>query len=119
MDHSIVFRDFLIGGTIVGIFSYIANTSNKESDDLIKITAFLWGIPLIYFYLLFVVWNKNLKSAKNFTNHAIFGALITLFAMLLTTYIYKIGKYPTIFVNFIIVIISVYFYLKYKVYKFF
>ena len=117
MDYSIIFRDFLIGGTIVGIFSYITLLFDRNSDDLIKITAFMWGIPLIYFYLLFIVWNKNKQNAKDFTNHAIFGALITLFAMLLTTFIYKIGKYPTIFVNFIIVLISVHLYLKYKLYK--
>ena len=119
MEYSIVFRDFFVGGSIVGMFSYITHRYGRNNDDIIKITAFMWGIPLIYFYLLFIVWNKNLQNVQNFTNHAIFGALITLFAMLLTTYIYKLGKYPTILVNFLIVLISVYVYLKHRLYKMF
>jgi hypothetical protein len=117
MDYSIIFRDFLIGGSIVGVYSYITHIFDRNNNDVIKISAFIWGIPLIYFYLLFIVWNQNVQNAKDFTNHAIMGTLITLFSMLLTTYIYKIGKYPAILVNFIIVVISVHTYLKYKLYK--
>ena len=110
-----LFRDFLFGGLIVSIFSYLTSMY-EDTPYLFKIGTYLWGAPLIYFYLLYIVWGIGETAVKGFLIHAIMGVSVTLFSILITLYIYKIGRNTTVIINFLILFVVIFVYLKYKVY---
>jgi hypothetical protein len=112
-----ILLDSLIGGSIVGTFSYVSSLY-EEKPEYIKIIAFLWGIPLIFFYLLFIAWKNGDNAAMSFTRHALLGALLTIMSMILTLYMHNVGKYPTIIANIALLIVYVYGYFAFKLYKY-
>ena len=109
--------DSVIGGSIVGLFSYVSSLY-EERPEYLKIIAFMWGIPLIFFYLLFIAWKNGDSAAVSFTRHALLGALLTIISMILTLYIHNIGKYPTIIVNVVLLAMYVFIYFTYKLHKY-
>jgi inner membrane protein involved in colicin E2 resistance len=112
-----ILSDALLGGGIVGIFSYMSSLY-EEKPEYIKIIAFLWGIPLIFFYLLFIAWKNGESAAIAFTKHALFGAILTIVSMWLTIYMHKSGKYPTILANIGLLSLYVIIYFTFKLYRF-
>ena len=44
--------DVMIGGIIAGCFSYLSSIY-QDNPAAIKIAAYLWGAPLVFFYLLY------------------------------------------------------------------
>jgi hypothetical protein len=112
-----ILLDSIIGGSIVGAFSYVSSLY-EEKPEYIKIIAFLWGIPLIFFYLLFIAWKNGDNAAMSFTRHALFGAILTILSMMLTLFMHNIGKYPTIIANVILLAIYIYIYFSMKLHKY-
>ena len=116
MNKLTILRDVLIGGILAGIFSYFTSLYD-ERPELLKITAFMWGTPLIFFYILFISWKGGENAVKDLTFHGLLGILITVFAMILTLYIYELGKIPSVLINLFILGMSICLYIKYKIYK--
>jgi uncharacterized membrane protein len=110
-----LFRDFMVGGLIVSFFSYI--TSLYEGKPyLLKLFSYLWGAPLIFFYLLHIVWEGGDKAVRGFLIHAVMGVSITIMSMIITLFIYKMGKETVVFINLMLLLASIALYLYYKIY---
>jgi len=109
------FRDFFFGGLIVGIFSLLTSIY-EDKPYLFKIVTFLWGAPLIYFYLLFIVWDKGPVAVKGFLIHAILGVCVTLFSIVITLYLYNFGRLFSVIANFFILFFAILFYFKYNLF---
>ena len=52
-----VLIDGIVGGLLFAVFSYCTTIFN-ENPEYLKITAFLWGVPLFYFYLVYITCPK-------------------------------------------------------------
>ena len=105
--------EFIGGGLITATFSYAASFYHSE-PAYIKIIAFLWGIPLLYFYILYIAWHTDKQAAIDVTRHGLYGIITTIFAMLFTLFIRNFSKSFIIGFNilFLFFIIGVYFYNK-------
>jgi len=108
--------EFISGGLITSIFSYAASFYSYR-PEYIKIIAFLWGIPLLYFYILYTSWMQNERAAVDVTRHGLYGVLCTLFAMLMTLYSHQYGKRVVIGVNVLFLCIVISIYMFYELYK--
>tara|TARA_B110000483_G_C18163607_1_gene530320 strand:+ start:140 stop:490 length:351 start_codon:yes stop_codon:yes gene_type:complete len=108
-----ILRDALIGGIFVGIFSYFASIYDSHPSYL-NITAYLWGIPLTYFFLVYITWQKNRDAMFSFTRHAIVGTALTLLVMLITLYMKNYSLTTIIVTNvaLLLLFIAVYFYFE-------
>jgi hypothetical protein len=113
--------EFLSGGLITVLFSY-AGSFYFQNPSYIKIIAFLWGMPILYFYILFIALSINEKAAFDITRHGLYGISSSVFAMvstlLLLTYLdASPTKQQTIIgynILFLFVVISIYMY--YRIY---
>lgn len=105
--------DTLVGGSLFGIFSYMTSIFNDNPSRL-KITAYIWGIPLFFFYLIYVTWKTSKKAAMAFTQHAMLGTILTVIAMMLTLMFQNLSMYNIILMNiiFLLLCISTYFYFE-------
>ena len=116
MNNFNLIRDIIIGGILAGLFSYFVSIYD-ETPDLLRITAFMWGTPLIFFYLLFIAWKGGEKAVTDLTFHSLIGILITILTMVITLYIYPLGKYPSVAINLLLLISSIVLYISLKIYK--
>jgi hypothetical protein len=113
--------EFLSGGLITVLFSY-AGSFYFQNPSYIKIISFLWGMPILYFYILFISLSISEKAAFDITRHGMYGIACSIFAMfttlILLSYldaspmkqIYIIGYNIT----FLVVMITIYMY--YRIY---
>ena len=46
-----VILDTFLGGFILGTISYLSNLYGKENVYFYKILAFIWSVPLTFFFL--------------------------------------------------------------------
>jgi hypothetical protein len=101
--------EFISGGLITTIFSYAASFYSYR-PEYIKIIAFLWGVPLLYFYILYTSWIQNEQAAIDVTKHGLYGIVCTLIAMIMTLYLHQYGKYIVIGSNilFLLLVIGIY-----------
>ena len=114
--------EFLSGGLITVLFSY-ASSLYKNHPAYIKIIEFLWGMPILYFYILFISMSISEEAAKDITYHALFGMLCSIFIMLLTllllnySYKYNYSSQYIIGINIAYLFLVIHTYLWYKLYK--
>ena len=116
MDKLIILRNTLIGVALAGFFSYIVSMYDTNNNYL-KIAAFAWGIPMLFFLLLFIAWNKSDSAGLHFTKHALFGSSITIFTMIITLLLFDLGKLPVVYINFLILFTSLFIYIYFKMYE--
>lgn len=109
-------RDFIIGGVIAGIFSYLTNQFDKN-PEYTKIAAYFWAIPTLFFVLLYVGFRKSEEAALAISQHALLGISITVFAMLLTIRFFSIGEKNLLILNLFILMLSIFVYMFFKLYK--
>lgn len=109
-------RDFLVGGVITGIFSYLTNQFDRN-PEYIKIAAYFWGIPALFFVLLYVGFRKSNEAALAISRHAFLGVVITLFTMLLTIGFFSIGEKNLMILNVFILMLSIFVYMFFKLYE--
>ena len=114
--------EFLSGGLITALFSYAASLYTQH-PAYIKIIAFLWGMPILYFYILFISMSISEKVAIDVTYHALFGMLGSMFIMITTlllltySYTYKYSHRNIIGINILYLFIVIHIYLWYTLYK--
>lgn len=111
-------RDIAVGAFITGLFSYFASTY-EANPNYLKITAYMWGVPVFFFYLLYVVWSNGGVAVLSFTKHALLGTSLTVLAMLITLSIYPMGELPVILINIGLLSLFIWAYLSYEVYTMF
>ena len=110
--------EFITGGCITTIFSYAASCYH-DRPEYIKIIAFLWGMPLLYFYILYTSWMKNEQAAFDVTKHGLYGVMCTLFAMTMTMTLFfnKYDKYKIILANVIFLLSVIFIYMYSELFK--
>ena len=114
--------EFLSGGLIAALFSY-ASSIYKNHPAYIKIIAFLWGMPILYFYILFISMSISEQAAIDITYHALFGMLSSMFIMITTllllnyTYTYNYSNQFIIGINIAYLFVTIHVYLWYKLYQ--
>ena len=111
-----ILRDALVGGILVGIFSYFASIYDSHPSYL-NITAYLWGVPLFYFYLVYITWQKSREAMFSFTRHAVVGTALTVLAMLITLYMTKQPLYTIVAVNIALLVLFIVVYFYFELYK--
>jgi predicted signal transduction protein with EAL and GGDEF domain len=113
--YKILLNTFICG-FFGGVFSYFASLYDTN-PEYIKVTAFLWGLPLLYFILLNIAWANGKATMIAFNKHAIIGTSISVLVMILTFYIYEIGRFNVVILQSVILFSSIYFYLNFKLYN--
>ena len=105
------FKNLIIFAIILAEIQFSASQYNQNQNYL-KITAFLWGAPLFFFFLLYVMVNEGgKKTIVPFTKHAAIGTFLTVVAMFFTLYIthYSINTIVIINMLFLFFILFTYF----------
>tara|TARA_Y100000992_G_scaffold274984_1_gene218234 strand:+ start:127 stop:504 length:378 start_codon:yes stop_codon:yes gene_type:complete len=117
MDYTII-RDSMIGAILAGIFSYTANMYNENSSYL-KASSFFWGIPVMYFYILYIAWDKaGKKAAIDASIHGLLGVTTTAATITLTLFIMNFGKDFIIYVNILILFTIIFLYSFFQLYNY-
>ena len=112
-----ILSDIFFGSIFIGFISY-ATIQFDTNPEYLKIIAYLWAVPLLYFYFVYIIYPKGNKALKNFTIHGIFGSLLTFILMIITLIMinYNINIKNIILFNIIYGIITLYIYFYYKLY---
>lgn len=111
-----ILTDALVGGVLVGAFSYFASIYETHPSYL-KMTAYLWGVPLFYFYLVYVTWQQSRDAMFSFTRHAAVGTALTVLVMLITLYMTNETLTTIIAVNVALLILFIVVYFYFELYK--
>ena len=108
--------DALIGGLITGGFSYLTG-QYYESINYVKIIAFVYAAPCLYFYLLYVLSRGGKTTMNDFTVHALLGTLFTMLLMIITLLFRNRDRITLIFGNLVAMILILIFYFYFKIYE--
>ncbi len=108
--------DALIGGLITGGFSYLTGRY-YESINYVKIIAFMYAAPCVYFYLLYVLSNDSKTAMNDFSVHALIGTTLTMFMMAITLLFRFKDRRSLIIGNFVGLIIILIWYFYFKIYE--
>lgn len=111
-----VLIDGIVGGLLFAVFSYCTTIFN-ENPEYLKITAFLWGVPLFYFYLVYITWSKSKKAMVSFTKHAVIGTYLTVIVMIVTLYTTHYSMNTVIFINILLLLIFIFVYFYFRLYN--
>jgi len=108
--------DGIIGGIMFAIFSYFTSIFNDDPKYL-KISAFVWGVPMFYFYLVYITWSQSKVAMIEFTKHAVLGTALTVIAMIVTLYITHMSAAKVIIINIAMLILFLFFYFYFEIYR--
>lgn len=115
-----VLRDIIFGVILIYFISSFTEMFN-EYPEYLNITAFLWGVPLVYFYFIYITYKKTKYAMKSFVIHGLIGQILTVIISILTLYMlikeYDLKSIIAINIIYLILCLLIYFY--YKIYKFF
>ena len=116
MNYLKILLDALFGGLILGITSFL-NQYYSETNDVVRVFAYLWATPILYFFFLNLFSNRQAKTIREFNKHAFLGVIITLIAMFFTHIYYESSRKMIIFLNlFYLIFISI-LYFSFGIYK--
>ena len=73
-----VLFDTILGGGLLGLISYLSNVYGKSSPIFFKILAFMWSVPLTYFFFINMASRYGKTPVENFALHAMIGTSATL-----------------------------------------
>lgn len=110
-----VLIDGIVGGIAFALFSYFASIYD-DNPKYLKISAYLWGVPLFFFYLVYVSWSKSKNAMIGFTKHAIIGTILTVLVMIITLFIKDYDMSTVIVINIVLLFIFLYVYFQFKIY---
>lgn len=84
-----VIYDAIFGGCILGTISYLSNVYGKDNPVFFKILAFLWSVPLTFFFFINIASRYGKNPMEDFCKHAIFGTLFTLILSIICYYVIR------------------------------
>lgn len=115
--YKIIF-DVIIGSILIGFISY-ATLLFDENPEYLKIVGFLWGVPLIYFYFVYITYDKGALALKSFTKHGLFGQILTTIIMIITYLLIlnNVDINTILILNIIYGFICLFIYFYYKLYN--
>lgn len=115
--NKIIF-DVMTGSVLIGLISYFTLLFD-DNPEYLKIIAYLWAVPLIYFYFLYIIYDKGVNAIKSFTEHGLLGAILTIFIMTVTYFliIYKYSINFILLTNIIFGLFALFIYFYFKIYN--
>ena len=115
--YKIIF-DIITGSILIGFISYFTSLFDSNPEYL-KIIAYLWAVPLIYFYFLYITYDKGITAVKSFTEHGLLGAILTLLIMIFTYFLIlmNVNINTILIVNVIYGLLCLLFYFGFKIYN--
>jgi hypothetical protein len=108
--------DGIIGGLMFALFSYFTSIFDNDPKYL-KISAFVWGVPMFYFYLVYITWSQSKLAMIEFTKHAVLGTALTVVVMIVTLYITNMSATNVIIINIAMLILFLLIYFYFEIYK--
>ena len=110
--------DVISGSILIGFISYFTSLFDSNPEYL-KIIAYLWAVPLIYFYFLYITYDKGVNAVKSFTEHGLLGAILTLLIMIFTYFLIlmNVNINTILIVNVIYGLLCLLFYFGFKIYN--
>ena len=118
MNITQIIIDACVGALLMGFFSYFGQLYS-DNASYIRIVAFMWAMPTLYFYFLFISSRNSKQAMYDFTNHGLIGLLLTLFAMCCTYLLVHYDKNIIIAFNFVFFICVLVWYFYNKIYTLF
>lgn len=112
-----ILLDTILGGLLLGSISYLSNIYGKN-PEFYKILAFIWAVPLTFFFLINLASRDGKKAIKDFCIHSILGLLLTIILALITIRIIKLDNYIIVLFSFIFAVITTFLYFYLKIYKY-
>lgn len=110
------FIDFMVGGLITLILAYYSD-QYKTNPAGIKIVAYLWGIPVFFFYLLYIASRNGKNAMRDFIRHGMLGAILSTCSMLVSLCILGMNSFSIVFANIGMVAAMLFGYFHFKVYN--
>ena len=112
-----IIYDVLVGSILIALISY-ATINFDTNPEYLKIVAYLWGVPLLYFYFVYIIYPKGNKALKDFTIHGFIGMILTIILMIITylMIIYNIDIQKILLFNIIYGLISLFIYFYFELY---
>jgi hypothetical protein len=117
MNWNIVLFDTFLGALMLGTISIMSQVFTNV-PQYYKILAFIWSVPLTFFFFINMASRAGLVHIENFSRHAIIGTLLTTVLAVLTISLSSIiSMNNLIYMNFILSILFVIFYFSFKIYE--
>lgn len=111
-----VIIDGIVGGLSFALLSYFTSVFDNDPEYL-KISAFLWGVPLFYFYLVYITWSRSKNAMISFTKHAVLGTYLTVIVMIVTLYTTQYSMYTVIYLNIFLLFLFLFAYFYFRLYS--
>lgn len=108
--------DGVIGGLMFALFSYFTSIFDNDPKYL-KISAFVWGVPMFYFYLVYITWSQSKLAMIEFTKHAVLGTALTVLVMIITLYITNMTSTNVIIINVAMLCLFLFVYFYFEIYN--
>lgn len=105
-----MYRTFinLMIGAMVGVLSGMIVEQCEE--NIWKAFAFLWAAPILLFVPIYISYYKSQTYIRSFLYHALLGASLSVFLILLTLVLLKINKILALSLNFALSLLAIYLY---------
>lgn len=118
MNKIQILIDALFGALLMGFFSYFSQLYS-DNPHYIRIIAFIWAMPTLFFYFLFMSSRVNKQSMYDFTKHGLIGLFFTLIAMIFTYLLINYSKNMIILLNLIFLLLITSWYFYFEIYTYF
>ena len=118
MNYYKVFFDGFTGFAALALASYL-NQLYEKTNDIVRVYAFIWAAPVMYFILLNMFDNRPSKDViLEFNKHALLGFFILFISVVLTHYIYMdYSRRTIVLINMAIIVITFLIYFGFGIYK--
>jgi len=111
-----VLLDTILGACIMGTISYLSNIYGKENVYFYKILAFVWSVPLTFFFFINMASRTGKTAIYDFSLHSLFGTALTFLLALVTLFIIDFEINAIIFVTLFFAIVSTILYFVFDFY---
>lgn len=112
-----VLIDGILGGILIGIISYLSSIYG-DKPFFYKILAFMWAVPLTFFFFINMASRDGKQPIADFSKHAILGTLLTFIIAIVTLNIMHLHIDKIIIITFIYAIITTFLYFSLKIYNY-
>ena len=113
-----IILDTILGGLLIGSISYLSNIYGKNTE-FYKILAFIWAVPLTFFFFINMASRDGKKAIKDFSRHSIIGLVLTIILALITMRIIKLDNYIIVLCAFMFAVLTTFLYFYLQIYKYF
>ncbi len=113
-----VFINAAVGGFLCGLFAFLTGRFSN-TPSYIKIFAFVYAAPCLYFYLLYMLSRQGKNQMVQFTRHALFGTLVSAVIIFVTVLFQEKSATALIVGNLIALLFVLFIYFVFKMYNLF